>query len=158
MFDRRYFVYMLQSSSRRALYIGFTNLIIMRTIEHRTSKYPDSFTSKYRAWRLVYYEEYGDAEAAKDRERQLKGWSRAKKNALVTKMNPKWRDLISEWEDKYGLEFHLDGRITAKESQKQPQDPSTPVSRAGESARECGVPENAVFVLGVQEPSSAQDG
>ena len=89
MFDRRYFVYMLQSSSRRALYIGFTNLIIMRTIEHRTSKYPGSFTSKYRAWRLVYYEEYGDAEAAKDRERQLKGWSRAKKNALVTKMNPK---------------------------------------------------------------------
>jgi putative endonuclease len=61
MFDRRYFVYMLQSSSRRALYIGFTNFLIARTIEHRTRKYAGSFTSKYRAWRLVYYEEYGDA-------------------------------------------------------------------------------------------------
>ena len=60
---------------------------------------PDSFTAKYRAWRLVYYEEYGDAEAAHDRERQLKGWSRAKKNALVEKMNPKWRDIITEWEN-----------------------------------------------------------
>jgi putative endonuclease len=49
MFDRRYFVYMVQSSSRRALYIGFTNLLIMRVIEHRTKKYPDSFTAKYRA-------------------------------------------------------------------------------------------------------------
>jgi putative endonuclease len=142
MFDRRYFVYMVQSSSRRALYIGFTNFLIMRVIEHRTSKYPSSFTAKYLAWRLVYYEEYGDAEAAHDRERQLKGWSRAKKNAFVEKMNPKWRDIISEWENKYGLEFRLDGRITSKVSQKQTQDPSTPVSRAEESAR---------------EPSSAQD-
>ena len=80
----------------------------MRVIEHRTSKYRGSFTSKYQAWRLIYYEEYGDAEAAKDRERQLKGWSRAKKNVLVAKMNPKWRDLISEWENKYGLEFRLE--------------------------------------------------
>jgi predicted GIY-YIG superfamily endonuclease len=46
-FDRRYFVYMVQSSSRRALYIGFTNFLIMRVIEHRTSKYPSSFTAKY---------------------------------------------------------------------------------------------------------------
>ncbi|PYY14392.1 MAG: hypothetical protein DMG60_20165 [Acidobacteria bacterium] len=62
-------------------------------------------------------------------------------------MNPHWRDLIAEWEDKYGLEFRLDGRITAKLNQSQAKsktkDPSTPVSRAGENAR---------------EPSSAQDG
>jgi hypothetical protein len=66
-------------------------------------------------------------EAAKDRERQLKGWSRAKKDALVVKLNPKWRDLISEWEEKYGLEFGPDD-IVLKGSQNQPQDPSTPVS------------------------------
>ena len=87
----------------------------MRVIEHRRGEYPGSFTSKYRAWRLVYYEECGDSQVAKDRERQLKGWSRAKKNALVAKMNPKWRDLFSEWEEKYGLEFRLDGRITRKQ-------------------------------------------
>ena len=73
----------------------------------------------------MYYEEYGDADAANDRERQLKGWSRAKKNALVAKIDSKWRDLISEWEEKYGLEFRLDGRIELKQGwhreQKQEQ-------------------------------------
>jgi putative endonuclease len=114
MFDRRYFVYMLQSVSRRALYIGMTNFLIARVIEHRTRKYPDSFSAKYKTWRLVSYEEYGDAEATLDRERQLKGWSRVKKEALLMKLNRKWRDIIGEWEDKYGLDFRLDGRITAK--------------------------------------------
>jgi predicted GIY-YIG superfamily endonuclease len=47
MFDRRYFVYMLQSVSRRALYIGMTNFLIMRVIEHRSHKYPNSFSAKY---------------------------------------------------------------------------------------------------------------
>ena len=121
MFDRRYFVYMLQSTSRRALYIGFTNFLICRTNEHRTSKYPGSFSAKYKTWRLVYYEEYGDAHAAKDRERQLKGWSRMKKAGLIVKMNPRWRDLISEWEEKYGLEFRPDGSVTRNENQPQPQ-------------------------------------
>jgi putative endonuclease len=93
----------------------------LRVIEHRTHKYANSFSAKYRMWRLVYYEEYGDAEAALDRERQLKGWSRAKKEALIMKLNPKWRDIIGEWEDKYGLEFRLDGRITAKVDQLQGQ-------------------------------------
>jgi putative endonuclease len=114
MFDRRYFVYMLQSVSRHALYIGFTNFLIARVLEHRTRRYPNSFTAKYRTWRLVYYEEFADAEGAHLRERQLKGWSRAKKEGLILQMNPHWRDLISEWEEKYGLEFGLDGRITAR--------------------------------------------
>jgi len=51
-------------------------------------------------------------------------------------MNPKWRDLMLEFEEKYGLEFRLDGTIVAKVSQRQTQDPSTTVSRAGENARE----------------------
>ena len=74
------------------------------------------------------------------------------------KMNPQWRDMISEWEEKYGLEFRLDGRVEAKQasgaegnsnnsnsnnSNSKTKDPSTPVSRAEEGAR---------------EPSSAQDG
>ena len=157
MLDRRYFVYMLQSSSRRALYIGFTNFLIARNIEHRTRKYPGSFIAKYRAWRLVYYEEYGDAEAAKDRERQLKGWSRSKKDGLVVKLNPKWRDLVSEWEEKYGLEFRLDGRITLKESKKQPQDPSTPVSAPQEPTSGSWGPRVSRAGENAREPSCAQD-
>src|SRR5262249_61571183 len=61
MFDRRYFVYMLQSTSRRTLYIGFTDFLIGRVIEHRIQKHSNSFSAKYRTWRLVYYEEYGDS-------------------------------------------------------------------------------------------------
>ncbi|HET9743639.1 MAG TPA: GIY-YIG nuclease family protein [Terriglobales bacterium] len=114
MSDPRFFVYMLQSTSRHALYIGLTNLLTARVVEHRGHKYPDSFSAKYRTWRLVYYEEFSDAEAAFDRERQLKGWSRAKKEALIVRMNPHWHDLMADWEEKFGIEFRLDGRIVAK--------------------------------------------
>ena len=82
---------------------------------HRISKYPGGFSAKYRTWRLVYYEEFGDADAAKNRELQLKGWTRVKKEWLIKRMNPKWLDLISQWEEKYGLEFRLDGRISSSE-------------------------------------------
>jgi hypothetical protein len=105
----------------------------------------------------VYYEEYGDAEAAHDRERQLKGWSPAKKKALVEKMNPKWRDIISEWENKYGLKFRLDGRITSKISQKQTQDPSTPVSAPQERKARSWEPRVSRAEESAREPSSAQD-
>jgi putative endonuclease len=131
MFDRIYFVYILQSTSRRAFYIGFTNFLIGRVIEHRTRKHANSFSAKYRTWRLVYHEEFSDSGAAFARERQLKGWSRAKKESLITRMNPHWHDLISNWEEKYGLEFHLDGRITANldragwASRTKTKDPST---------------------------------
>jgi len=183
MFDL-YFVYILQSISRRALYIGFTKCLISRVIEHRARHRPNSFAAKYRTWRLVYYEEFGDSAAAFARERQLKGWSRAKKEWLITRLNPRWRDLVSEWEEKYGVEFRLDGQMVAKpgrggwatdptklvpgspaalamaaaaqksvpsavtegpgagKSNPKTKDPSTPVSRADETAR---------------EPSSAQD-
>jgi putative endonuclease len=120
--DYTYFVYMLNSSSRRALYTGITNALVKRTMQHRGSKDEHSFTRKYKAFRLVYYEEFGDVNAAIAREKQIKGWTRAKKNALVESMNPTWRDLIHEWEEKWGIEFQLDGRITRRgEAHKQEQ-------------------------------------
>ena len=133
MFERRYFVYMLQSASRRALYIGFANFLIGRTMEHRTGKYSGSFTERYRVWRLVYYEEYGDVEAAKDRERQLKGWSRAKKESLVMKVNPKWQDLISEWEEKFGLEFRVDDTVLKDHWTRAPEGKSKANTRSFDS-------------------------
>ena len=114
MFDRRYFVYMLNSASRRALYIGVTDALIPRTLEHRAAAETKSFTSQYRAFRLVYYEEFGDIDLAIAREKQLKGWSRAKKNALVAMKNPKWRDLLVEWESKYEFEFPVPAPYIAK--------------------------------------------
>jgi putative endonuclease len=131
--DYQYFVYMLNSSSRRALYTGITNGLVKRVIEHRRAEKPKSFTAQYRAFRLVYFEEFGNVSAAIAREKQIKGWTRAKKNALVASTNPKWRDLMTEWEKKFGLVFQLDGRIVKAEEaarqrqmqhQKQTQGPS----------------------------------
>jgi putative endonuclease len=59
----------------------------------------DGFTKKYNCDRLVYFEIFGNAEAASVREKQIKGWTRAKKDALVATMNPDWNDLSSNWRD-----------------------------------------------------------
>src|SRR5947208_5315290 len=113
--DYTYFVYMLNSSSRRALYTGITNALTTRVMEHRRGESPKGFTAQYRAFRLVCYEEFGDVRAAIAREKQIKGWTRAKKNALVASTNPQWRDLVAEWERKFGLIFQVDGRIVRSE-------------------------------------------
>jgi len=75
-----------------------TNALVPRVLEHRSGENPDSFTAKYRAFRLVYYEEYCDVRSAIAREKQIKGWTRAKKDAMVRSINPQWRDFVSEWE------------------------------------------------------------
>jgi len=120
--DYKYFVYMLNSSSRRVLYTGITNALVRR---HRHSPRPSSFTTKYRALRLVYYEEYSSVNAAIAREKQIKGWTRAKKDALVRTMNPQWRDLISEWELKYGVHFEPDGRVVDPDAPESSEQKST---------------------------------
>jgi putative endonuclease len=117
--DYRYFVYMLNSSSRRVLYTGITNALTARVMEHRRGENPKSFAAQYRAFRLVYYEEFCDVRAAIAREKQIKGWTRAKKNALVESVNPQWRDLIAEWESKFGLVFQPDGRIVRAETKQE---------------------------------------
>ena len=125
MRDYRFFVYMLNSRSRRALYTGMTNCIIGRVNQHRAQETKRSFTAQYRAYRLVYYEEFDDIHACIRREKEIKGWTRAKKNALVNSMNPKWRDLLTEWEEKYGFDFIVPipayGGEQGERQQQQPQ-------------------------------------
>ena len=79
------------------LYIGVTNDLERRLYEHR-NHLVDGFTSRYNVHKLVYYETTNDIYAALSREKQLKGWTRAKKNALVAQMNPAWIDLTKMWE------------------------------------------------------------
>jgi putative endonuclease len=74
------------------LYIGVTNDLARRVAEHRSGK-GSRFTARYKTTRLVYYEATDDLAAARERERQLKGWVRRRKIALIAEMNPKWRDL-----------------------------------------------------------------
>ena len=89
----QYFVYILASATNAVLYVGVTNDLVRRVYEHKGHFDPDSFTARYRVDRLVYYEVYGSIEAAISREKQIKGWNRKRKNALVSTMNQAWMDL-----------------------------------------------------------------
>jgi putative endonuclease len=90
-----YYVYILASPSR-TIYIGVTNNLERRVYEH-AQKLTPGFTSRYNVSRLVYVEETPDVYAAISREKQLKGWRRARKIALIEESNPEWRDLSLEW-------------------------------------------------------------
>ena len=91
-----YYVYILTNNSHHSLYIGVTNNLERRLYEHKM-ELMDGFTKQYHIHNLVYYEETDDVGAAIDREKQLKGWRREKKNALIQSMNPHWRDLSEDW-------------------------------------------------------------
>ena len=95
MRDRRYFAYIVASRSR-VLYIGMTNSMVRRNAQHKDRE-SDSFTAKHRCTRLVWYEVYHSPATAIAREKQLKGWTRAKKIALIEQSNPDWRDLSEDW-------------------------------------------------------------
>jgi len=92
---RTYYVYILTSDSG-TLYTGVTNSIFHRTLQHKSKETP-GFTSKYDVTRLVYYEVFNDVLAAIRREKEIKGWTRKKKIALIESMNPKWVDLAKGW-------------------------------------------------------------
>jgi putative endonuclease len=80
----------------KTLYTGVTNDLILRVYEHK-NKMINGFTKKYNITKLVYYEETEDIISAIAREKQIKGWLRSKKIALIDSLNPKWNDLSEEW-------------------------------------------------------------
>jgi putative endonuclease len=94
---KNYYVYIMASSSG-TLYTGVTDDLQRRVYEHQHKLVP-GFSSKYNVNRLVYYEETSDIQEALHREKQIKGWLRAKKVELITSSNPKWQDLSDEWDD-----------------------------------------------------------
>ena len=91
-----YYVYILTNKSDRVMYIGVTNNLERRLYEHK-QELVEGFTKRYHVHKLVYYEQTSDIRSAIQREKELKGWLRAKKNALVETMNPTWRDLSENW-------------------------------------------------------------
>jgi putative endonuclease len=95
---QRYHVYIMASRTR-ALYIGSSSALLARVGKHRARHYPTSHTAQYRIDRLVYFEELHSAAAMTQRERQLKGWTRARKIALIEANNPTWDDLAAGWFD-----------------------------------------------------------
>jgi putative endonuclease len=99
------FVYLMNSASRRALYAGVTALLYERVWEHKNNL-GGYFTTKYKCYRLVYFEQFGNIEAAIAREKEIKGWRREKKDRLVETVNPAWKDLAADW---YPQELLKDG-------------------------------------------------
>jgi putative endonuclease len=92
---KKFYVYILSSLSG-TLYTGVTNNIEQRVFQHK-HKLVNGFTKKYNVDRLVYYEETQDINVAIAREKEIKGWRRSKKIALIKSMNPKWEDLAADW-------------------------------------------------------------
>jgi putative endonuclease len=99
-----YYVYIMSNPSR-TLYTGVTNDLQRRVYEHK-QKLVEGFTKRYDLTTLVYYEATSDVGSALAREKQIKGWLRRKKVALVESTNPKWRDLADGWYDA-GLDSSL---------------------------------------------------
>lgn len=91
-----YYVYIMSSTSNYTIYTGVTNNHVRRVYEHRTGADPDGFTTKYAVKKLVYYESTHDVLSAIEREKQIKSWSRKKKNTLIAGINPAWHDLYPE--------------------------------------------------------------
>jgi putative endonuclease len=91
-FMKAFYVYMMTNRSRVVLYTGITNSLMRRVWQHQNGEI-GGFTKSYKVDRLVYYERFNDPRDAIAREKEIKAWRRAKKNALVETMNPKWADL-----------------------------------------------------------------
>ena len=92
----QYYVYILTNWDNRLSYIGVTSNLERRLYEHR-NELADGYTKKYHIHKLVYFEYTTDVHAALERAKQLKGWTRAKKNVLIERQNPKWEDLSLAW-------------------------------------------------------------
>ena len=88
-----YFVYILSNSNKNVIYTGVTNDLARRIYEHKTHLDRTSFTARYNVENLVYYESTNDVESAIEREKQIKGWNRKRKNKLIESKNPNWEDL-----------------------------------------------------------------
>ncbi len=88
-----YYVYILTNRSK-TLYVGVTNKLVRRVFEHKEKRVP-GFTRRYNLDRLIHYEAFEDVRVAIHREKQIKGWLRARKIALIESSNPVWEDLTA---------------------------------------------------------------
>ena len=93
--ERQYYVYLMTNFTNSMIYTGVTGYLKRRVYEHREKLVP-GFTRRYEVWKLVYFEVSDNRTAAIEREKQIKGGSPRRKEALVKSTNPLWRDLHEE--------------------------------------------------------------
>jgi putative endonuclease len=91
-----YYTYILSNFARTTFYIGVTNNLELRLLQHRNGS-GGMFTSKYKCYYLMYYEEYANIDEAISREKNLKNWHREWKINLIRKDNPDLKDLSESW-------------------------------------------------------------
>jgi putative endonuclease len=92
---KQYYTYIMTNQSH-TLYTGVTNDLHVRVWQHKSGTVP-GFTSKYHVALLAWYETFGDVNEAIAAEKRIKGWTRAKKIALIEAMNPRWEDIAADW-------------------------------------------------------------
>jgi putative endonuclease len=92
---RQFYVYILTNKMHSVLYTGVTNDLVRRVYEHR-GNFVDGFTKRYKVHKLIYYEVAENAEAAITREKQIKSWSRKRKEELIASFNPVWAELYDK--------------------------------------------------------------
>ena len=90
------YVYIMTNRNRTTLYIVVTNNLIRRVYEHKNHLIKNSFTDKYNLEYCIYYEEFAYFDLAINREKELKKWNRQKKEELINKKNPEWKELVNE--------------------------------------------------------------
>ncbi len=108
MYEKDFYVYIMSNFSK-TLYIGMTNNLMRRVLEHRYKLNP-GFTAKYNITKLVYFEQYTSALDAIAREKQLKNWHRDWKINLIESINEDWNDLSLEWFDEIDIKEFLISR------------------------------------------------
>ena len=96
MGHKQYWIYMLTNRWKNVLYTGVTNSLERRIWQHKSGAIR-GFTKTYNCDRLVHFETYDEIGQAIAREKQIKGWSRAKKNDVINASNPQWMDLAADW-------------------------------------------------------------
>ena len=88
-------VYIISNKYHTTLYIGVTSDIMQRMAQHRSGTF-GGFSARYNLSQLLHFEEFGSMDAAIAREKQLKSWSRKRKDDLISSNNPEWKDLLEE--------------------------------------------------------------
>jgi putative endonuclease len=126
---KTYFVYIMSNRSK-TLYTGVTSSLISRVGEHKSGS-GSAFTSTYKLDRLVYFERFEDVHRAIGREKQIKGWLRMKKIALIVSVNPTWRNLSAEWYERHPFQPDKQTAATACHPDAAPSAMEEPTRSAG---------------------------
>ena len=121
---KHFYIYIMTNGPRsHVLYTGVTGNLSRRVFEHKHKLVP-GFTSRYNLTRLAYYEMFYDAGLAIMREKEIKGWGRGKKLALIESKNPHWYALAAAWEDVYKPVDRLRAQVKSTDAPRKIPQPA----------------------------------